>query len=149
MNAPRIESGPQRRTPGPQVRRLGLRGVSGPVRRARDFTANALAEWRWADPAADDPDERERAEDVLLVVSELIANAMTHGGGVRELVVTLDGDALVVGASDGERSAPRLKRPDDPSLPGGHGLQVVRRLSETWGSTPQPSGKTVWARFAR
>jgi hypothetical protein len=149
MNAPRIESGRQRRAPGPQVRRLGLHEVTGPVRRARDFTANVLAEWHWADPEAADPEERERAEDVLLVVSELIANAMTHGGGVRELVVTLDGDALVVGATDGERRPPALQRPGDPSQPGGHGLQVVRRLSETWGSLPQASGKTVWARFGR
>ncbi|WP_042377290.1 ATP-binding protein [Streptacidiphilus melanogenes] len=149
MNAPRAESGLHRSTPGPRVRRLGLLDVSGPVRRARAFTASALAEWSWADPEAADPEERERAEDVLLVVSELVANAMTHGGGVRELVVTLDGDALVVGATDAESRPPALQKPGDPSQPGGHGLQVVHRLSETWGSTPQPAGKTVWARFGR
>jgi hypothetical protein len=148
MSGPRTEPG-ERRVPGRQVRRLGLRGVSGPVGRARDFTATTLAEWCWADLRADDPDERGRAEDVLLVVSELVANAMSHGGGVRELVVTLDGDALVVGATDGERRPPKLPAPGDPARPGGHGLQVVRRLSEQWGSTPQQSGKTVWARFGR
>jgi hypothetical protein len=149
MNGPRTESGVTRQVPGRQVRRLGLAGVSRPVGRARDFTGAALAEWQWADPQADDPDEQERAEDVLLVVSELVANAMTHGGGVRELMITLDGDTLVVGATDGESRPPTLHPPGDPARPGGHGLQVVRRLSGQWGTTPHPTGKTVWARFDR
>ncbi|MEY9875245.1 hypothetical protein ABH931_004746 [Streptacidiphilus sp. MAP12-33] len=149
MNGPRAGTGVQPAAPDRQVRRLGLRGVSGPVGKARDFTGRALAEWCWADPRADDPDERERAEDVLLVVSELVANAMTHGGGVLELVVTLEGDAVVVGATDGEARPPTVPTPGDPARPGGHGLQVVRRLATSWDSTPQPAGKTVWARFER
>ncbi|SEL18218.1 ATP-binding protein [Streptacidiphilus jiangxiensis] len=149
MNGPRTDAGVHPQAPDRQVRRLGLRGVSGPVGRARDFTGRALAEWAWADSRAEDPDEVERAEDVLLVVSELVANAMTHGGGVLELVVTLDGDAVVVGATDGEGRAPTLPTPGDPARPGGHGLQVVRRLATSWGTTPQPTGKTVWARFDR
>jgi hypothetical protein len=64
-------------------------------------------------------------------------------------MITLDGDTLVVGATDGESRPPTLHPPGDPARPGGHGLQVVRRLSGQWGTTPHPTGKTVWARFDR
>lgn len=149
MNGPRIDSGVHAKAPVRPIRRLGLRGVTGAVGRARDFTESTLSEWGWSFSDWSDPDAVERAEDILLVVSELVANAMTHGGGVRELALMAEDDALVVGVTDGTPDEPVVLPGGDPSRPGGHGLHVVDKLSEAWGTTQAAPGKTVWARFPR
>jgi hypothetical protein len=147
MSGPRVESEVSARTPARQVRRLGLQGVPGAVGRARDFAAGVLGEWGWTGPDGTDPEVRERLEDILLVVSELVGNAMAHGGGVQGLAVTVDELALTVGVTDGEATPPVPLPPGDPARPGGHGLHVVELLSQTWGTTRHASGKTVWAVF--
>ncbi|WP_042366383.1 ATP-binding protein [Streptacidiphilus neutrinimicus] len=129
--------------PAQQVRRLSLREVRRPVGRARDFIREVLADWHWrADDAAGD----EAVEDVLLVVSELVANASSHGGGAAEIAVVINGLRLTVSVADAESRLPRV-RPVEPSQPGGHGLHVVELLATVWGTTPGPHGKTVWATF--
>src|SRR6266542_1725433 len=67
------------RSTGRQVRRLNFDGESGVVPLARDFTRQALYAWGWL-PAAT-ADQRAAAEDVLLVVSELVTNACLHAEG--------------------------------------------------------------------
>ncbi|WP_161789910.1 ATP-binding protein [Streptacidiphilus neutrinimicus] len=115
--------------------------------RARDFTGGVLREWVWTDPEGIDPKGRERAEDILLVVSELVANAMAHGAGVQEIAVTVDERVLTVAVTDGEAAVPAPLPPGDPARPGGYGLHVVELLSRQWGTTCHASGKTVWAVF--
>ncbi|MDR3083211.1 MAG: ATP-binding protein, partial [Streptomyces sp.] len=58
---------------GRQVRRLSFDGQSGVVPLARDFARQALYAWGWL--PATTADQRAAAEDVLLVVSELVTNA--------------------------------------------------------------------------
>ncbi|MEY9878418.1 hypothetical protein ABH931_007945 [Streptacidiphilus sp. MAP12-33] len=128
-----------------QVRRLRLGGPSGVVGAARDFSRGVVTEWGWADWAG--PDAQEAVEDVLLVVSELVSNAVVHGGGAVELVLDIDPTRLVVGVSDLSHVRPAARESEDPARPGGHGLLVVRRLSARWGTTPLPDGKFVWAEF--
>ncbi|WP_042435851.1 ATP-binding protein [Streptacidiphilus anmyonensis] len=150
MSGPSIESeAPIQGAPSRQVRRLGLHGVAGAVGRARDFTGGILREWGWLDPVGGGPEARERAEDILLVVSELVANAMAHGAGAREIAITGDGRGLTVAVTDGEAAVPTPLPPSDPARPGGHGLHVVELLSRQWGTTLHVSGKTVWAAFDR
>ncbi|MFF1792897.1 ATP-binding protein [Kitasatospora sp. NPDC058263] len=68
-----------------QRRRLRLAGLPKPVARSRAFTQQALADWAWLAPESGaDPDV---ADDVVLLVAELVANAMMHGGGPLELVL--------------------------------------------------------------
>ncbi|MDV9201058.1 ATP-binding protein, partial [Streptomyces sp. Wh19] len=62
---------------------LSLRGVSGIVPTARDFARQALHEWGWL--PASSADGRAAAEDVLLVVSELVTNACLHADGPEEM----------------------------------------------------------------
>ncbi|MFJ6754777.1 ATP-binding protein [Streptomyces sp. NPDC091273] len=144
-----------------QTRRLLLRGRAGAVTRCRDFTREALADWQWI-PAGDGPpgggppavreqqedDERvrrrERVEDVLLMVSELVANACLHAGGPSELVLRHGADGLLIEVTDDSPDRPVLRPPRDPALPGGHGLMVLDRLSRSWGWRPAAAGKTVW-----
>ncbi|WP_329123818.1 ATP-binding protein [Streptomyces sp. NBC_01353] len=130
-----------------QVRRLVLFGTKGVVMRCRDFTADALTDWGWL-PAEDD-EARERVDDVLLLVSEVVTNACLHAGGPEELVLRHRQDRLRVEVSDANPEHPRRRQPRAPSLPGGHGLMVLDRLAGNWGSEPRERGKVVWLEVGR
>ncbi|MER6319643.1 ATP-binding protein [Streptomyces sp. NPDC001581] len=155
---------------GRQTRRLLLRGGAGAVTRCRDFTRKALADWQWIPAPKDrqaeerehererdedgrerDEDERERlrerVEDVLLLVSEVVSNACLHAGGPSELVLSHGAEGLLIEVSDRSPDRPVLRPRGDPALPGGHGLMVLERLSRSWGWRPAATGrtgKTVW-----
>lgn len=130
------------------VRRLALTGESGIVPRARDFTRQALHDWGWL-PAAT-ADRRAAAEDVLLVVSELVTNACLHAGGPEELRLWRGPKALRMEVVDGGPGEPAPRTPHRAGRPGGHGMFIVQRLCLDWGvvrDDGQP-GKTVWAELA-
>ncbi|MFF3557783.1 ATP-binding protein [Streptomyces tsukubensis] len=131
-----------------QVRRLALAGAAGIVPLARDFTRQALYDWGWL-PAAS-ADRRAAAEDVLLVVSELVTNACLHAEGPDELRVACDGKVLRLEVSDGGAGQPAPRTPHRAGRPGGHGMFIVQRLCLDWGvvRTPGAPGKTVWAELA-
>src|SRR5881392_1942893 len=94
---------------GRQVRRLSLGGASGIVPLARDFTRDALYAWGWL-PAAS-ADRRAAAEDVLLVVSELVTNACLHAEGPDELVVSPYNKVLRLEVSDRGAGQPAPRTP--------------------------------------
>lgn len=131
-----------------QVRRLRLVGVSGAVPRARDFVRQALQDWGWL-PAATG-DQRAAAEDVLLVVSELVTNACLHADGPEELRVGNGPDVLRLEVVDQGSGAPAPRNPHRAGRPGGHGMFIVQRLCLDWGvvRNPEGRGKTVWAELA-
>ncbi|MFJ4847459.1 MULTISPECIES: ATP-binding protein [unclassified Streptomyces] len=132
-----------------QVRRLHLSGVAGAVPMARDFTRQALNDWGWL--PADSADRRAAAEDVLLVVSELVTNACLHAGGPEELRLHRQPKSLRLEVADGGVGDPAPRTPHRAGRPGGHGMFIVQRLCLDWGvlrgMDGQP-GKTVWAEVA-
>ncbi|MDO0933699.1 ATP-binding protein [Streptomyces sp. DG2A-72] len=130
---------------GRQVRRLSFGGESGVVPLARDFTRQALYAWGWM-PAAT-ADQRAAAEDVLLVVSELVTNACLHAEGPDELWIACDNKVIRVEVSDRGAGQPSPRTPHRAGRPGGHGMFIVQRLCLDWGvvRTPGVAGKTVWA----
>jgi anti-sigma regulatory factor (Ser/Thr protein kinase) len=81
--------------------------------------------------------------DALLLVSELVTNAIRHGSPPVELRVRCDDACLIITVSDGSTAAP-APRPLDPHTLGGRGLALVDLLTADWGSHPTGSGKTVW-----
>ncbi|QKV94571.1 ATP-binding protein [Streptomyces sp. NA02950] len=131
-----------------QVRRLHLIGASGAVPRARDFTREALRDWGWL-PAAT-ADQRAAAEDVLLVVSELVTNACLHADGPEELRVSRNAKVLRLEVVDLGTGTPAPRTPHRAGRPGGHGMFIVQRLCLDWGvvRNVEGSGKTVWADLA-
>ncbi|WP_329425500.1 ATP-binding protein [Streptomyces sp. NBC_01268] len=149
------EAGHAGSPPGPvggrgQIRRLVLGGSSGAVTRCRDFTATALADWGWL--PARTAEGRERADDVLLMVSEVVTNACLHAGGPEELVLRHDDGWLRVEVSDPSPEPPHAGAPRSPALPGGHGLMVLDRLAGAWGSVAKADGapgKVVWLEVSR
>ncbi|MFJ2812503.1 ATP-binding protein [Streptomyces sp. NPDC087294] len=128
-----------------QVRRLSLEGQSGVVPLARDFARQALYAWGWL-PAAS-ADRRAAAEDVLLVVSELVTNACLHAEGPDELRIGCGNKVIRVEVSDRGAGQPAPRTPHRSGRPGGHGMFIVQRLCLDWGvaRTPGATGKTVWA----
>ncbi|PSJ27493.1 ATP-binding protein [Streptosporangium nondiastaticum] len=130
------------------VRRLHLVGVSGAVPMSRDFTRQALYDWGWL--PATGADHRAAAEDVLLVVSELVTNACLHADGPEELRVSCAGKVLRLEVVDLGAGTPAPRTPHRAGRPGGHGMFIVQRLCLDWGVVRNESGagKTVWAELA-
>ncbi|MFF9124200.1 ATP-binding protein [Streptomyces sp. NPDC014889] len=128
-----------------QIRRLSFDGESGVVPLARDFTRQALYAWGWL-PAAT-ADQRAAAEDVLLVVSELVTNACLHAEGPDQLEITCDNKVIRLEVSDRGTGQPAPRTPHRAGRPGGHGMFIVQRLCLDWGVVRAPgvTGKRVWA----
>ncbi|MEV7785030.1 ATP-binding protein [Streptomyces sp. NPDC088106] len=130
---------------GGGIRRLDFDGQSGVVPLARDFTRQALYEWGWL-PAAT-ADRRAAAEDVLLVVSELVTNACLHAEGPDHMAITCDKKVIRLEVTDRGTGQPAPRTPHRAGRPGGHGMFIVQRLCLDWGvvRAADVAGKTVWA----
>ena len=92
----------------------------------------------------------EPTDEVLLVASELVTNAVRHGRGEVELRVDLRGPAVRLEVLDDGHAALEEAVVDPPSLDeGGRGLPLVRAVSERWGAGFDDRGRTlVWAELA-
>ncbi|MFD5458832.1 ATP-binding protein, partial [Streptomyces olivaceus] len=110
---------------GRQVRRLNFEDASGVVPLARDFTREALYAWGWLPSAT--ADQRAAAEDVLLVVSELVTNACLHAEGPDELWITCEKKVIRLEVSDRGTGQPAPRTPHRAGRPGGHGMFIVQR----------------------
>ena len=107
--------------------------------RARDVTRGFLS--AVAAPAGDGTDA------VLLVVSELVTNAVRQAGGVTQFRLVAGPGTVTVTVEDASSTAPRLRR-SSAGEPGGFGWQLVRELSEDVEVSTRPGGKTVSALLA-
>lgn len=90
----------------------------------------------------------EGAEDILLIASELVANAITHSGrrSFRIRVSRIDRATVKVVVGDTNRAVPTLQGENFDSE-NGRGLRLVDALSTNWGYDRKPWGKVVWAEF--
>ncbi|CAM5598648.1 ATP-binding SpoIIE family protein phosphatase [Streptomyces canus] len=119
---------------------------------ARALLRAAFTEWaELALPGTEFLTDRQ-ADDAVVVVSELVTNAVIHAGTDVELDCRLEAHtgALVVEVLDHHPSrAPRDGDPE-PSYGTpeyGRGLRLVAALAETWGITYRTGAKTVWAQL--
>ena len=83
-----------------------------------------------------------------LVVSELVANCVLHGGQEGRISVCLRRDShsslfAFVADGVGEASSGPLRRPSERT--GGIGLRIVDRLASHWGVEDEESETIVWA----
>ncbi|MEO5680277.1 MAG: ATP-binding protein [Acidimicrobiales bacterium] len=88
-------------------------------------------------------------DDLLLLVSELVTNAVVHAGSPP--VVSLDADEQRIKVAVADRdpgSRPSIGAPG-PGATSGRGVLLVDRLSARWGVEPQSSGKVVWFELPR
>lgn len=81
--------------------------------------------------------------NVILVLSELVTNAVLHAGGAGRVAVECIDDSVRITVHDSSPLVPRS--PADAPAIGGKGLHIVERLSSSWGSRRCEAGKDVWA----
>lgn len=105
------------------------------VMHARRFTARTLRRWS----------VEEVGDAVLLVVSELVTNALIHTQGPVRLDLMLRGDRVRVSVSDSSPRAPARPVIVDWEATGGRGLLLVEAMSDSFGSVPVAGGKQVWS----
>jgi anti-sigma regulatory factor (Ser/Thr protein kinase) len=92
----------------------------------------------------------EAADTVVLVVSELVTNALRHGGGTCTLELTAHQDTIEVAVHDPDSQVPHMRTPDLRCGTGGFGWLMVNHLARATAVTRRASGgKTVCARLAR
>ena len=148
----------------------GLAGIRTPVRaivegvQVIDGHPHPVAlEYRWpfAPESAASGDARQRLapilgvwglswqqrEDALLVMSELVTNAVEHARTPLVLMVSFTGSTVLIEVNDRSLVAPQLQ-PFDTSTLRGRGLQFVDALARSWSWRADGDGKTVWAEMA-
>jgi len=100
--------------------------------------------------ALGDGDLDRLADTATLLVSELVTNALRHGGGPRELLVDVHAGGVHVSVSDSS-PVPPLQRDQGATLDvlpeTGRGLLLVEALADDWGWAQEPLGKRVWFRL--
>jgi anti-sigma regulatory factor (Ser/Thr protein kinase) len=104
------------------------------VRDARRLVDTTLR--RWAAPPR-------VVDDLVLIVSELAANAVLHGRPPIQLRLRRTQTHVVLELHDTAPYLPRKQRPT-PDDEHGRGLQLVSSLSDRWGTRPTADGKAVW-----
>ncbi|GEC05995.1 hypothetical protein SSP24_36500 [Streptomyces spinoverrucosus] len=138
--------------PDAQVR-AALNGSPLAPGTARGLLRAAFQEWTGLGlPGAERLTDR-LAHDAMVVLSELVTNAVVHAGTDVELVCRLEPEtgAVVVEVCDHHPSRPPRDGESEAAYETpeyGRGLRLVAALSEAWGVTYRRGAKTVWARVA-
>ncbi|MFF3013871.1 ATP-binding protein [Streptomyces sp. NPDC057939] len=86
------------------------------------------------------------AADALLVTSELVTNAIRHGGGLTHFHTAVLDDVLHLEVGDANPLPPTV-RSTGRGRPGGYGWPLVQTLTDHIDVTPLPTGgKTITIR---
>lgn len=126
---------------------LRLVGAERGCAEARDFVRRTLTGWEL----------EQCGPDALIVVTELLANAVLHAAphsaahpsadpGIWLRLSVRRPAHLVCAVTDPSDHPPVYPHTSDPFDEHGRGLRIIDSLSEHWGWTRRhPMGKTVWA----
>lgn len=86
-------------------------------------------------------------DDALLLVSEVVTNAVEHGCAPVRLSVDCDRAGITVAVDDANPDLPRTRRLDRRRH-SGRGLVLVQSIAADWGVRRTRNGKQVWFRLA-
>lgn len=133
----------ERMSPPAPVRWTPVAGLAVPSE-ARRWVRRTLPE------VVDRPARTGLADDLDVVVSELVGNALRHGGGLRSVALRTLPDAVRLVVQDRTDRSP-VRRDTGADDESGRGMAIVEVLSVGWGTehdVDEP-GKAVWADLAR
>ncbi|MBO1337660.1 ATP-binding protein [Streptomyces sp. VRA16 Mangrove soil] len=97
------------------------------------------------------------AETLILLVSELVTNAVVHTGRPAVLRMVLPGESGIGEACPGtvrvevadSSTRPPTPRHADGEETNGRGLELVDVLADRWGWRPEGAGKAIWCEIDR
>ncbi|MGW0823056.1 ATP-binding protein [Streptomyces sp. NPDC002845] len=122
---------------------FGLPATPASVGVARATVRELLGEWGTGD---------ETCDNAMLVVSELVTNALTHSASDWIICrLRAFGERLHIEVEDQNRGRTHpARRQADPDDQGGRGLLLVSVVSRDWGvaDSADRSGRVVWAELA-
>jgi anti-sigma regulatory factor (Ser/Thr protein kinase) len=105
---------------------------------ARRFVTDAVTRWGYGS----------RVDDLAVVVSELVTNAVLHAQTDVTVHVSSDGSVIRVAVEDGHRAPPAVVTAPSDRI-SGRGLFLVDTLADRWGTeTAGANGKIVWAELS-
>ncbi|MFF5499855.1 SpoIIE family protein phosphatase [Streptomyces aquilus] len=130
-----VDGGRMPRVARMHIHRRDLRGV----REARGFVHTCLCDWDLAD----------LSDDLVLIASELVTNALVHAGSDVDLRLRVSGDRVRLEVRDSDSDPPvptaySLTDEGSSRAEHGRGLYLVDALAHTWNTSPSGRGKTVW-----
>jgi len=110
---------------------LDLRALPSSAAQARRLVSDAIGE------------TGRLCEIAVLLVSELVANAVLHAGTPCFVLVDVDDRRVRVEVRDEDPRLPVVKD-YGPTAVTGRGLHIVNTLSDRWGFSADGESKTVW-----
>lgn len=119
--------------------KAGLGADTASASHARRFVDRVLSEWHCED----------LLDDVQLLVSELVTNAIVHAGSHVEVAVRLLTNSVRIEVVDGAPVTSLRPSQPDHDDESGRGLHLVETLASAWGVEPMEHGKSVWFEVPR
>ncbi|MEV6022178.1 SpoIIE family protein phosphatase [Streptomyces sp. NPDC052036] len=121
------------------IQRHDLRGV----RTARRFVRDSMREWG----------RDAMADDLELIVSEVVTNALIHADSEVDLRLREYPDHVRLEVRDSASTPPipssiSVLEEENAQAEHGRGLVIVDGLARIWGTSPSGRGKTVWLELA-
>lgn len=134
---PSVEAALGSLTGSGQLRRRAsakLPAAASSLRRARELVAGWLTDWSHPGlvPVA------------KVVVDLLVDNVLQHTESEPVVMLESSGSTVTVAVSDASSQPAALRETSTRGVEGVSGLSVLAALCRGWGSTPSPTGKTVW-----
>lgn len=108
-----------------------MRGGAGAISEARRLVRRATGGLPGVGPTAE------------LLVSELVTNAVVHGGGRFSLEVEVRPGGIRIAVADRSPSPP-VVRTAASVQEHGRGMAIVAALASAWGTDRRRRGKAVW-----
>ncbi|MEU7096893.1 ATP-binding protein [Streptomyces longwoodensis] len=95
---------------------------------------------RWLETA----DQTHRLDDAVLIVSELVTNAVRHTGASCRLALSLQNGRLDIAVADHSEDLPEIDRHAGRTAHGGgYGMNIIEQLGGDMTVVPGLGGKTV------
>ncbi|MFI1421298.1 ATP-binding protein [Streptomyces sp. NPDC020731] len=103
---------------------------------ARRLVRTALATWGL----------EEHIDDAMVVITELVSNAVSHGrlASIRVIVSRPAENRVRLGMVDRSKVIPMMRTDSNGDQLRGRGLVLVDSLTERWGTDLYQWGKQVW-----